>query len=221
MKNSINKIIMLAVAIFFLGTLESCKKDEDVVRIQNIVPQSIIDDLSNKGMIINQGNKPPHLELIVRASPYTLVAPYGVNDGWEKGQVISDYFYKFYGQTDKQDITYDFKNSTENDQGIGTGAFVVGSGNKFTIFSEDQGVADNVAYKTVTIISGELNGTNIKNFQYAFVIKEKTGDESNKVLIPVGTGRLWEDGDFVSESKSNFRIAATEKAGKGTILSAQ
>ena len=57
-------------------------------------------------------------------------------------------------------------------------------------------------------MSGEITATGIKNLQYAFIVKEKTGDTDNSVLIAVGKGRIWRDQDALSTPTSGFRIAA-------------
>ena len=223
MKFQLNKSSCLGFLLLFVLAFEGCKKkkEEEIVKIQNIVPQTIIDNLTNKGMSINQGAKPPTLNLAIRVSPYKLLAPYGDEDSYKTGRIIDDYFYKFYGQSASQEITYDFYNNGRSDKGTGQGAFIVGSGNKFTIFSEDIGVGQSIPYKTVSVISGELAGNTIKNFQFAFVIKEKTGDNNNSALIPVEKGRIWIDGDAVSESISNFRVSAVVNGKSETVLSIQ
>ncbi|REA63028.1 hypothetical protein DSL64_05240 [Dyadobacter luteus] len=55
-------------------------------------------------------------------------------------------------------------------------------------------------------MSGQLEGNSIKDFQYSLVMIEKTGDDNNSVLIPVNAGRIWKDGDGISESIDNFRL---------------
>lgn len=182
------------------------------------MPQEIIDDLKSKGMRINEGNRPPRLELSVQVSPMELLVPYGEDDGYKKGEVIPDNFYKFYGQTDNQEITYDF--SQENTrEGIGEGAFIIGADNRFTIFSEEESVSRDIPNKTVAIISGRLDGNTIKDFQYAFVLTEKTGDEEDYELMPVGKSRIWIDGDGVSEPTSGLRVSPGNGIRSGTPAS--
>ena len=205
----------------FLFSFASCKKkEEEIVRIQSVIPQDIIDNLQSRGMAINSGSKPPKLDFAIEATPYELLEPYGSDDNYYKGEVIADYRYKFYGQTEKQEITYDYYNNGA-DKGAGQGAFIIGAGNKFTIFSEDIGKLSGISYKTATIISGEISGNTIKNFQYAFVLKEKDGDERNVTMMPVNKSRIWIDGDFISESISNFRLSGKENVKTGSMLSAQ
>ena len=46
------------------------------------------------------------------------------------------------------------------------------------------------------------------DFGIRFIINGKTGDDNNTVLIPVGTGRVFYDGDYISGISSTFRLAA-------------
>jgi hypothetical protein len=203
----------LALSVGLTACLFGCREDEDLSKgfapeINNIVPASIIADLRARGMTIHEGQRPPTLSTAHQISPYEMVSKYGERDQFEVGRVIPDYFYKFYQQSGSA-IKYDYYNAPRNDVGKGTGAFIAGNGQSFTIFSEDQGVSRGIPYKSLSIISGELaRDGSIKNFHYAFVIKEKTGDRNDNVLIPVNTGRIWRDGDRTSEVISNFNGTA-------------
>lgn len=214
----------LALAALF-STFQSCKPKDDApepVRIQNVVSQEIINELKSRGMQINEGNRPPKLDLSVRVSPMKLLVPYGEDDNYEKGKVIPDNFYKFYGQTDSQEITYDFYQENQGTDGAGEGAFIIGSDNRFTIFSEEKGISSrDIPFKTVAITSGVLDGKTIKDFQHAFVLTDKTGDEKNEYLMPVGKSRIWIDGDGISEPFSGSRTSAAIETRSGSPASVQ
>ncbi|CCH54960.1 hypothetical protein BN8_04184 [Fibrisoma limi BUZ 3] len=205
-------VIFFALVLYAVVNLSSCRRQIDIVvdpkkgfssDIQKIVPKPIIDTLRRRGMTINEGLIPPTLDGIYIADPYTLLSRTGPTDNYRVGEVISKYYYKFYGQTQSGSITYDFTNTS--DIGKGNGAFIAGNGNAFTIFSEDKGRASGIDYKTLAVMSGEITSTGIKNFQYAFVMKEKQGEAPEKVgkLIAVGQARIWYDGNYLAE-KSNF-----------------
>ncbi|MBC3786261.1 hypothetical protein [Spirosoma utsteinense] len=176
-------------------------------KIQRIVPRAILDDLKAKGLVINEGTQPPQLAGIFIASPYTLLSPYGTEDSWTKGKVISDYKFKFYDQSGDE-VKLDVKQSSETATGLGS--YVSGFGNKFTIFAETKGVQSGIQNTQLSVISGELSNDGIINFQYAFTFTAKTGDASNSVLIPVGKARIWEDGDKLASETSSFRMAALD-----------
>jgi hypothetical protein len=210
-------VVVLGAFVLFLNACKKKEKEEvEPVRIQSVVPQSVIDDLRSRGMAINEGRKPPRLDLSVRVSPYELLDPYGPEDSFQKGEIAWDYFYKFYNQTDRQDITFDYS-SDGTDEGSGQGAFIIGEDNQFTIFAEVTGVSYGIAHKTVVIVSGILDGTSIKNFQYAFLLTEKD-EVGDTFLMPVNKSRIWIDADFVSESVANARPLPPTAAKKGTLL---
>lgn len=215
MKNLIKSTLILGLLIFAIA----CSKKEAVdptkgfsEQIQKIVPQPILDSLQKKGLVINQGTVPPSLEGFFLCSPDVLVSPYGADDSYKVGKVIADYKYNIYGQSaDKLTIKLDYKGIGISDVGTGKGSFVSGNGNFFTIFSETSGTNGSlITYKTVDVYSGEITSTGIKNFQYGFVITEKTGDPNNTVLIAVGKGRVYKDGDGLAEKVSSYRKVAIE-----------
>jgi hypothetical protein len=210
----------LAFKLFVLSSLvlalTNCQKTTVVPGsdlsgdIQKIVPQSVIDDLRKRGMTVNEGQTPPTLNGTIYVDPYRLVSPYGPDDAWSIGKIITSYYYKFYGQTADNKIKYDFTNGS--DKGTGNGAFVSGKDNLFTIFSQDNGTLKGVNYKSVAILSGELTDKGIKNCQYAFVITEKSADPDG-IMIDVGQGRIWEDGDKLATFSTTFpqaRLASAE-----------
>ena len=192
-----------------------CKKKEVATdpskglstKIQGIVPQAVLDDMKAKGLAINEGSQPPALAGIFIASPYTLLSPYGPEDGWGTGKVISDYKFRFYDQVGDE-VKLDFKQSSETAAGLGS--FVSGFGNKFTIFAQTKGTQSGIENTQLSVISGELSDSGIIDFQYAFTFTAKTGDASNSILIPVGKARIWEDGDKLASKTTTFRMAAPD-----------
>lgn len=203
--------------IFSIGIIGSSCSDSKTSatpkysdKIQKIVPDSIIKSLTAKGMTLNPGVNPPNVLGIYVVNPYTLLAPFGPEDGWREGKVIPDYRYKFYDQK-KDEVKVDYKQTADN--GTGIGAFLSGSGNKFTLFAELAGVGSSVPYKQLTVISGEVTDKGIKDFQFAFVMKEKTGDSTNTVLIATGKSRIWIDGDSLASKVETFRQAFLDNQG--------
>lgn len=205
------KINLSLIAIIFC-MISSCKKDDPNVglsqKIQKIVPQVILEEINSKGMKINEGSVPPLIEGIYFVSPYELLSPYSVNDGYKKGAIISGYAYKFSNQSsDKQTIVIDYKNYA-SDKASGIGSFVSGNNKSFTIFAEVKGVASSIDYVNIIIISGEITDKGIKNFQQSLYIKEKGEAPGEGTLIPLNTGRIWFDNDFTSEKLSSYRLGA-------------
>lgn len=204
--------------------LNSCKEYNLVPgfsdEILSILSEEQIDSLRSLGMNIHEGRNPPDLQGIYRASPYELLVQYAPDDNYRIGQAINDYKYRFYDYNERdQSIKVDFKQVGGSDNGTGTGGFVSGKNNEFTIFSEDVGNTGNADYVLAAIYSGRLVEGGIEDFQYAFVITSKN-DPSGR-LIPVNTGRVWIDGDGLAEEESVFRRRATEILSSGSALSAE
>ncbi|AQG80388.1 hypothetical protein [Spirosoma montaniterrae] len=211
MQNKLN-LPLIALCLLMLAALSSCKKDEVPglsAKIQKIVPQAALDDMKSKGLLINEGNTPPSIEGIFEADPYTLLSPYGPEDGWSKGKVIEKYRYRFSGQQGDE-VKLEEKQINGNNTGSGIASFLAGSGNKFTLFGEVVGSSSGIATKTLTVISGEITSTGIKDFQYAFVLTNKTGDDDDDVLMPVNKSRVWIDGNQIATKVGSFRIPATD-----------
>lgn len=208
--NSSKKLIQLAV-LLVIATLSACsKKDpepEFSKEIQNIIPESVIEDLRLKGMQVNSGKTPPNIEGIFVVNPLTLLSPYGPEDPWREGKVISDLTYRFYNQTADHQITYDTKSGGGSITGTGKGALIAGTGTEFTIFSEEIDFHSNgISSTRVAVISGEMTPNGMKNLQYAFVMISKTGDDDDSQLMPVNTSRIWYDGNQLAESRTAFRL---------------
>ena len=218
--NRFSFFALLLLVVSALG-LASCRKtDEPGYRynlpagVQRIVPADLIDTLRRKGMIIHEGVTPPALDGVFRLSPCELLTPYGPEDTWRRGKVIPDYKYRFYDQSaDKLAIKIDNKQPAGNDASQGLGAFVAGSDQAFTIFAEVSGRTGNATYTHLAVLSGELTPQGIRNFQYAFLLKDKNDPDND--LIAVGKTRVWRDGDGLAAREAAFRRAAEEALRQG------
>ena len=83
----------------------------------------------------------------------------------------------------------------------GSGAFISGSGNNFTIYFDQVGESSGILVKQAYIVSGTKTSTGIKNLTTGFIMKEK-GPDPNHKLVEVGTYRFFKDKDGMSESSS-------------------
>jgi len=201
--------------------ISSCKKTDKPdnglsSKINAIISQDVLNDLQNRGMKINSGHAAPSIEGIFKFSPTTLRSPYGPSDNYYVGQVVADYKYRFYNQHGDE-CNMDFK-SEGIDHGTGYASYLSGEGDKFTLFSQAIGTANGVDYKMVSILSGELTAGGIKDFQLAFVLTEKDGDESNDYLMPAGKGRIFYDGDYFSTSTDIYRTTDQHEGGTKSLL---
>ena len=209
----------VASALLLFAWAAGCKKkDEDPAlsaKIQGIVSSQILSDLKAKGLVVNEGNQPPNVEGIFLSNPHRLLSPHGPDDNWKKGEIISDYKYRFYNQKG-DDVQLEFKGGSERASGIAS--FLAGNGNKFSLFGEQSGESYGISTKVVSVISGELTPAGIQNFQYAFVLTEKGPDPSRK-LIDVGKSRVWEDGNGQANKISTFRRSADEPTNAADLAS--
>jgi hypothetical protein len=211
------KKINLFLITIIVCIYSSCKKDNPNVglspKIQKIVPQVILDEIKSKGMKINEGSVPPLIEGIYFVSPFELISPYGVRDRSKKGDIFDNYIYRFSGQSsDKQTVIVDYKNPSSSDIASGLGSFVAGNGNYFTIFAEVKGTVSFVDYTSLIIISGEIAEKGIKNLQQSLYITQKNEAPEEGILIPLNTGRILFDNDFISEKRSSYRLGVEESS---------
>ena len=68
-------------------------------------------------------------------------------------------------------------------------------------FYEQRGTK--IKTRDVSVLSGEITPEGIKNFQYAFLKMEKTGDFSER-MVPVGTIRIWISKDKLAIKKQKY-----------------
>ncbi|MDJ1486210.1 hypothetical protein QNI16_37350 [Cytophagaceae bacterium YF14B1] len=194
----------------------SCKKDDPnggfSEEINNIVPAEVISTIRKQGMTIYEGKTPPQIEGIYLFSDNVLSGSTIEDD--EIGEIYADYRYQFYEQ---DQTTLAVKTSFRGynrkgellSEGIGKGSFISGNKNVFSVFSEEHTTSSTGATSVIlTIYSGEYTDTGIKNFQYAFYMKDK--NDPNNDLIDIGSTRVFKDGDGLSEPMSNLRVSFEE-----------
>ncbi len=168
--------------------------------VKKIVSDEVIAQFRESGMEIHQGDTPPNIQGIYLSSPHILMLPH-VGDSYEKGHRWPDYTLRFYDQKNGR-MTLDYK--ATNDQGIGQGVYVTGSGNKFSIYAQVVGVEKGVSKKVSAVYSGEISSEGIKNFKSAYILTWKDGDTSNNILMPVGAFRISGDQDGMAKRVSSF-----------------
>ena len=83
----------------------------------------------------------------------------------------------------------------------GSGAFISGIGNNFTIYFNLEGESSGISYKSAYVLSGTKTPEGIKNLTCGFVMTDKGYDPEEK-LVEVGTFRFFTDQDGMSEATS-------------------
>ena len=205
------------IALFTTLMITSCTKKVDenglTRQIRKIVPDSILTNMMNQGMPINGGNEPPEIEGTYIATPFDMISS-SVPDDPETHQ-FADFIVTFKNfNKRKLTLEIDYENGPET--GTGLASFVVGEGNKFSMFCEVKST-QLILFKAdaILVITGTLTENGIEDFYVANFMVDNHGntvplgiiDEDLGVWIPNGTGRVIYDSDGFSEqtggSKSN------------------
>ena len=172
-------------------------------RINRFIPDDIIDQMDDY-IPIYEGNNPPNVEGQYLLSPSELV--YDSTHGFSIGHIFDDLYFQFLNQ-DMENNTLDYVEEQGNSSQVGTGAFISGEGDRFSVFFNTDGnaVYDDYSfwYKTALVISGIKTADGIKDLDYAFVLVDK-GDDPKPYYIPSGSFRVFKDGDGLSTNTNYF-----------------
>lgn len=195
----------------------SCSKSENSVEKQvktsgfnipaeakAIIPEELIGKIAANGMTINEGTNPPNIEGIFATGILKMIYTSLNYDTFPIGKEIESYRFRFYEQRGTK-IKTDYINEDilANDQATGRGTIISGNGNKFTAYL-DMDITDiEIKTRDVSVLSGEITPEGIRNFQYAFLKMEKTGDFSER-MVPVGTIRIWISKDKLAIKKQEY-----------------
>jgi hypothetical protein len=219
MKNS--RIIMLLTLVLVTG----CTIKREVIvpagndfstDIQRSVPAETIAKVRELGVTIYDGQTPPNIEgvyLIARnymtksSVPNETVQPDGFAD--LKLRIYNQSSAKLTASLDTKAVDPNTGNLLST--ATGTGTFLSGNGNFFSLFVvvESQRTNSTTRSRTLEVYSGELTASGIRNLQSTLFMLDDYGDPNNE-LIPINTGRAFKDSDGFSERTANFRMAAPE-----------
>ncbi len=190
----------------------SCKDAGPVVEengltkdINDIVPQSIIDEMESLDMPIYTGANPPNIGLGTTgksylASPFILVSSNITND--TPGRQFGDYYFKLYDQN-SDDLTIKLTYSNSGEEGTGLGGYIVGDNNKFSVFAEVNSTYLGSEAVLIHVISGTWTSSGIKDLYFANFMLDNKGNAEG-YWIEDGEGRVIYDSDGLSETISSF-----------------
>ena len=213
MKRTIYALYTVVCALFVMVSCSKSDSEEKPVKTSNfdipteakaIIPEEFIGKMAAKGMTINEGTNPPNIEGIFATGILKMMYTSLEYDPFPIGKEIESYRFKFYEQRGTK-IKTDYINEDilANDQATGRGTIISGNGNKFTAYL-DMDITDiEIKTRDVSVLSGEITPEGIKNFQYAFLKMEKTGDFSER-MVPVGTIRIWISKDKLAIKKQEY-----------------
>jgi len=176
----------LTLLIYILLLLSSCSKDKSKVNkdgltpdITELVPQSILDEMDSLGMPIYGGALPPELDGSFYVDNFVLLSSNRPSD--VVGQTFSDYTFTFHDQNDEK-LTIKVDSDGGGEKSVGTGSFIVGEKNKFSVFVEANTTYYGSKAKLVYVISGILQSDGIKDLYYANFMIDNFGNPSGKYI---------------------------------------
>ena len=171
-----------------------------------------------------EGNTPPNIEGCYLMKRYITV--YCSDGYYKRGEDLAEEDYiRFSNQNTKKntidyqnnafDSTYDELYSTEE----GTGAYIQGSDNGFTVWFKSWGVVSgtNVRLQTFTVISGTRTKDGIRNLHYMTMCVDKQNDYNDRYMA-IGTYRIFKDGDGFSPETEWRTRAMAERAMEATNI---
>lgn len=169
-------------------------------RIDHVIPPEYKEPMEPY-ITIYEGANPPNIEGVFIMSPVRLF--YDSTYDYDIGYEFSDMYFRFFNQ-DMINNTLDYQEKQGKSEGKGTGCFISGEGDKFTVYfdiDETYYGSHTIYLKRALIISGILTENGIKNCEYAFVVTDKS-DDPDKELINPGDFRVVKDGDGLSKYTS-------------------
>ncbi|MGB0931549.1 MAG: hypothetical protein ACPGVB_12270, partial [Chitinophagales bacterium] len=178
------------------ATFYECPENGLTEEINAFVPDSILNILEDLDMPINEGFDPPNIVGKYFATPYILKSS-NVSNDYEIGHVFGDLTLEF-SNFNQEDLTLVVKREQGGSQGEGSGSFIVGTGNDFSVFVElDSSKPNGTHSKLGLVYSGTIVSGGISDLHTALVMLDDYGDVNDE-LIKIGEARVIIDGDGFS-----------------------
>ncbi len=206
---------IIAAAAVCLCFFSACKKNTEgssnlSADITNFVPAAVIDSMRAWGLAVNEGKTPPVITGIYNISPN--ICTYDNSGANAVNATFSDYHFRFHDQdNNKLTISVDYKALSVRDTATGTGSFISGAGDNFTIFVDQKGAAGNVTYEAILFYSGTKTAAGIQHFQLAIYLKSKSADQQS-TLSKVGISRIFKYWDCMSALSAVYRTLDVQRA---------
>ncbi|MDR1153952.1 MAG: DUF5018 domain-containing protein [Bacteroidales bacterium] len=163
--------------------------------IQDLVPQEIIQTMRDLGLPVYGGNTPPLIEGTYKLQPVVLI---GTNIAYD---VIGKEYapaYLTFSEQNNGNLTLKADQTQGGSVATGTGAFIVGEGNRFSVFIYFINTSAGITFKSVEVCSGTVSPAGIIDCKLATFMVDDGGDPEND-LIENGDGRVFWDSDGLSE----------------------
>jgi hypothetical protein len=172
--------------------------DRDQIEEFFEIDPSLFDEFLGLGLTVNEGANPPIINGTYLVSPYALSQSNVPNETFSAGDVFADLSFTTSNQNTDEN-TLDYVEIQAGNVNQSFSSLVSGSGNRFTAFFRTTSQVIGTDGNSIDIIngiaiSGEITTSGITDYQYVFVITEKTNDINNEI-INVGEGRSFIDSD--------------------------
>lgn len=191
--------------IAFTGTINPWGKP----RINEVVPTDIQARI-REHMPIYNGENPPDVMGTYLVNPVEMIHS-SISGDMEVGYEFADQLFRFTNQSFAYN-TLDYESIQGTGDQSGEGYFISGSGNNFTVFFNTTGTSNGIATKQATVISGTKTSSGISYYRMAFVMLEKGADPTGQ-LVPVGTLRIFKDGNELASNSSWLKSEEIDDSG--------
>lgn len=163
--------------------------------VKALYNEDIVAALDSLGFTFNLGDNPPQLEGAYEVKPFILENSNIPTDSI--GNIFYDQVITLSNQ-DNTNLTIDIQILGERQLTLGSGSFISGDGNKFSVYSLTETQTDSsVVVETTVSISGIITDDGISYLQYAGLMLDDKGDPDT-LYIENNQGRLIIDSDFIS-----------------------
>jgi hypothetical protein len=199
-------ICLAVVSVAFTGcfkndTSSSDPNDGPPGSVKDILSNDLLAKVKDLGIEINDGNTPPNIEGTYLLSPYVYLKSNfdDKNYSYKPGDILPNLLLTFSNQdNDKHTIKVSYINQVGVLRITNPVAFVTGSGNKFTVFAEENLFPNSSdPYKSVFVYSGEIAPAGINNYHEVEITTREIPNNSLKK----GSARLYYDSDGISQKQ--------------------
>jgi hypothetical protein len=138
--------------------------------VNSFLDNADMEKLKENGVNIYPGFTPPDITGMYLVDKWTV--KYDALKERPVGDTVSACHYRFSGQTRDGRITLEYACDGE-ESGAGSGGYISGANNCFTVYIDDKGKIKECAYSSPSLISGCLTDKGIAGLQYSFIMKSR------------------------------------------------
>lgn len=202
------RLSYLYAAVFFFGIITSCSKETtenldtsagSEYQIKSEIGENLYEAVKSQGFKFNTGNTPPIIEGIYKADKLQIQMSNISNDpGLNK--FIDPVTFYFNGQNNES-LTTDFSKHdghmsyTDIDE-----AKIVGNGQNFTVYYIVKIKSNGYINEYLEAYSGVYSEEGLKDFQFAFFMKEVDQNAPEDIFFKNNTGRIFVETDQLAEN---------------------